>query len=124
MSKFMKINLILSLMISLSLANSEKEILKKNEQLSNNGKKIETPEEVLKRLQKDGEKESNIDKILNGNTGFKLENKEENGNSTKSKSNNIKKIETPEEVLKRLQKDGEKESNIDKILNGNTGFKK
>ncbi|MCG3699928.1 hypothetical protein L5F42_08785 [Aliarcobacter butzleri] len=121
----MKISLILSLMISLSLANSEKEILKKNEQLSNNGKKIETQEEVLKRLQKDGEKESNIDRILNGNTGFKLENKEkENGNSTKSKSNNIKKIETPEEVLKRLQKDGEKESNIDKILNGNTSFKK
>ncbi|MFW2578554.1 hypothetical protein [Aliarcobacter butzleri] len=108
MSKFMKISLILSLAINSLFAEQNKN---------------ETVEEALKSLSKNKSPNSSIDKILNGKTGSKLENKEENGNSTKSKSNNIKKIETPEEVLKRLQKDGEKESNIDKILNGNTGFK-
>ncbi|MBF7070597.1 hypothetical protein ACN5O4_03995 [Aliarcobacter butzleri] len=109
MSKFIKISLILSLGINLLFAEQNKN---------------ETVEEALRSLSKNKSPNSSIDKILNGKTGFKLENKEEeNNNSTKSKSNNGKKVETPEEALKKLQKDGEKESNIDRILNGNTGFK-
>jgi hypothetical protein len=132
MSTFIKISFILSFIVSVSLADSEKEISKKNEKLStksNSGKKIETPEVVLERLKKDGEKKGNIDNILNGNTGNKTEsvkkvrNEEKNSNSNKSKSNSGNKKESVEDILERFRKDGEKNSNTDNILNGKTGFK-
>ncbi|UXC30739.1 hypothetical protein N3114_12650 (plasmid) [Aliarcobacter butzleri] len=78
MKKVLKIGLILSLAINSLFADTkeeQKEKEKKEETLvkvREEKGKIETPQEVLERLNKAGNKKSKTDDILNGNTGFKF----------------------------------------------------